>query len=267
MQTVSLTLPIDTQDGPYLEESQAIACGETLASQYQSGEPFPHIVIDNFLPEALAQSILDQFPREQTSNEKVYERGYRGLHKRQISPQACNRELREVFAFVNSAPVLMFLQKMTGIDGLIPDPYFNGGGFHETSRGGLLGVHSDFRINKSMHLERRLNMIIYLNKDWQPEYGGDLELWDTKMTKCLKKVAPIFNRCVVFNTDEDSNHGHPEPLNTPDGVTRKSMALYYYTASKRIYEDIEVHKTHYKPRPRDRFSLRYLWERVRPNRG
>ena len=126
-----------------------------------------------------------------------------------------------------------------------------GGGFHETSKGGKLGIHADFRINDKLHLNRRINMIIYLNKDWQDAYGGHLELWDQKMERKVHSIAPVYNRCVIFNTDADSFHGHPDPLTTPSNVTRKSLALYYYTASKRIYEDSVAHSTMYKARASD----------------
>lgn len=262
MQSVVATLPIDLEDGPYLDTASAQTLGESLSPAYLTNQPFPHIVIDDFLPTALIEAILAHFPAEARPNEKRYERGYRGHHKRQISPNECNGYLRQVFGFLNSAPVLQFMEKLTSIDGLIPDPYFNGGGFHEISTGGLLGVHSDFRINKTLHVERRLNAIIYLNKDWKEEYGGNLELWDSKMQHCLRKIPPIFNRCVIFNTDEDSNHGHPEPLNTPPGIRRRSIALYYYTASKRLYDDIDTHRTLYKRRPGDRIEWRKVLGRL-----
>lgn len=105
-------------------------------------------------------------------------------------------------------------------------------------------------------------MIIYLTEDWQETYGGNLELWDVGMKKCLKKVLPIYNRCVIFNTDKDSNHGHPEPLTTPEHITRRSIALYYYTASGVSGEPGQRNKTHYKPRPKDRWSLRYYVRKI-----
>ena len=258
MDTVNTTLPVDLTDGIYLSTETAQAVGSDLSEAYGSAQPFSHIVIDNFLPAKLIESILANFPHEKSDNEINYEKGYKGLHKRQVDPNECNQYLRGVFQFFNSAPMLQFFEKLTGIDGLIADPYFTGGGFHEIKNGGLLGVHSDFRINKSLHVERRINAIIYLNKDWQDSYGGNLELWDAGMTKCLKEIAPIFNRCVVFNTDHDSNHGHPEPLNTPEGLTRKSIALYYYTASHAVYDNYVQHRTLYKPRPKDKGFFKKL---------
>jgi Rps23 Pro-64 3,4-dihydroxylase Tpa1-like proline 4-hydroxylase len=229
-----------------------------LNAAYTQATPFPHIVIEDFLPPALIDEICRHFPAETTANEKLYERGYKGQFKRQINPNQCDAYLRNVFAAFNSAPMLQFLETLTGIQGLIPDPYFNGGGLHETSAGGYLGVHADFRVHKPLQIVRRINIIIYLNPDWQEAYGGHLELWDKSMTTCLKKVLPNYNRCVVFNTDEDSNHGHPEPLTPPPGVTRRSIALYYYTASYEMLGAITRSKTDYKARPKDKRNVRYL---------
>lgn len=252
------TLPVSLTNGIFLDMNAAKAHGMAFSSAYKSAQPFPHIVIDDFLPEALLNKVLAHFPKETTGTEVHYEKGYKGLHKRQINPNECDEHIREAFSFFNSAPMLQFLESLTSIEGLIPDPYFSGGGLHETKKGGLLGIHADFRVNKKLHIERRINAIIYLNKNWKTEYGGNLELWDAKMTQCLKQVEPIFNRCVVFNTDHDSNHGHPESLNTPEHISRKSIALYYYTASMKVYDDYAEHRTAYKPRPKDKGIIRTL---------
>lgn len=257
------TLPIDLSDGIYFGKEAAQATGAALSAAYTSATPFPHVVIDNFLPTELIETILANFPIDKSNNEINYEKGYKGLHKRQVDPNECNQYLRGVFQFFNSAPMLQFFEKLTCINGLIADPYFTGGGFHEIKTGGLLGVHSDFRINKGLHVERRINAIIYLNKDWQASYGGNLELWDAGMTTCLKQIAPIFNRCVVFNTDADSNHGHPEPLNTPENITRKSIALYYYTASQAVYDNYVEHRTLYKARPKDKGIFKKILSKLK----
>jgi hypothetical protein len=152
---------------------------------------------------------------------------------------------------LNSSAVLSFLEGLTGIDGLISDPHFEGGGFHKISRGGKLGVHADFRIHRKLHLVRRLNLLLYLNRDWDDSYGGALELWDKKMAASVCSIAPISNRCVIFNTEIDSFHGHPDPLNTPAGVHRRSVATYYYTASRSIYGEVADNETKWMPRPTD----------------
>ncbi len=252
----NVTLPISTDGGLYLDSKKARAFGEELSGSYCFAEPFPHIVIDNFLPLPLIEQIYNLFPNERLADDKFYENDYSGLHKRQVLPESCEQKIRGIFHFFNSSPVLQFLEGLTTIDSLIGDPYFNGGGFHEIFRGGRLGVHADFRINEQLHLNRRINMLIYLNKNWDPVFGGNLELWDRGMKSKVNSVAPVFNRCVIFNTDADSYHGHPDPLNTPSGITRKSIALYYYTASKKVYEDTPAHSTMYVARPGDSIDIK-----------
>ena len=244
-------LPIDVSDGLSLDAKAARCVGESLSAAYCFAEPFPHLVADNFLPEAVANMALEHFPRDALQSDRVFEMGYAGLHKRQILPDECDAAARQLFQFFNSRPMLEFLEGLTTISGLIPDPYFTGGGFHETGRGGKLGIHADFRVNEQLHLHRRLNVIIYLNEHWEESFGGNLELWSRDMATKCREVAPVFNRCVVFNTDSTSYHGHPDPLTTPEGVLRRSIALYYYTASKEIYNEVPNTSTIYHARPSD----------------
>jgi Rps23 Pro-64 3,4-dihydroxylase Tpa1-like proline 4-hydroxylase len=264
---VTATLPMQTDDGVFLDTAAARAFGKQLTATYNGAEPYPHIVMDQFLPTELAQQILAHFPaRRPGKDAEEYASNYVGIqeHKRQVFPNDCDAFCRNLFGFFNSAAFLQFLEGLTGIEGLIADPYFHGGGFHETSRGGKLGIHADFRLNEQLHLARRLNVLIYLNPDWRDDYAGHLEIWDRAMkTKC-RRVAPLFNRCVVFNTDADSYHGHPEPLSCPEGVTRRSIALYYYTASRAVYEEIPANTTMYRARPGDDASIqrRAQWLRL-----
>lgn len=252
---VRATLPLNVEQGIYLDPLKARAFGEMLTSAYQHAKPYPHIMIDGFLPETLANEIIRNFP-EETDAMRAKERAtnYEGVqvHKRQVFPNDTNAFCRNLFGFFNSAPFLQFLEGMTGINGLIADPYFYGGGFHETFTGGKLGIHADFRIHEQLHLQRRMNLLIYLNKDWDESYGGTLEIWDQQMKTCHEKILPLFNRCVVFNTDDKSFHGHPEPLTCPPDRSRRSIALYYYTASPRaVYEEVRADTTMYRARPGD----------------
>lgn len=244
-------LPIEIGNGFSLDAQQAKDIGSLLAEDYAQAQPFPHAVIDNIFPTAFTQQLLDHFPQDPKAHDKVYEKGYGGTHKRQISPYECDETLRAAFALFNSAPMLQFIEALTGMKGLLPDPYFSGGGLHETSAGGLLGIHADFQVNESLQLYRRVNMLVYLNQDWKPEYGGNLELWDRQMQAKQQTVAPLFNRCVIFNTDADSFHGHPDPLTTPEGITRRSIALYYYQALPIPNEQGESRHTLYVARPQD----------------
>jgi 2OG-Fe(II) oxygenase superfamily len=244
-------LPLQLDAGLFLDHAEARRIGESLADSYCFADPFPHIVLDNFFPADVVQMALDNFPAQALQSDRVFEMGYAGLHKRQVLPAECNESARALFHFFNSQPMLQFLEGLSAIPGLLPDPYFVGGGFHETTRGGKLGVHADFRVNEQLSLQRRMNVIVYLNPEWDDAYGGHLELWDRQMTKRAKSVAPVLNRCVIFNTDADSFHGHPDPLTTPEGVARRSMALYYYTASKSIINEIPTLDTIYHARPTD----------------
>lgn len=251
-----VTLPIDLEQGIAMDPGEARALGSMLADDYRRAHPFPHIVLDGIFPPQLIDMAKRGFPAGSLASDRVFEMGYAGLHKRQILPEDCAPDARELFHFLNSMPVLQFLEGLTGIDGLIPDPYFEGGGYHEIAAGGLLGIHADFRIHNRLHLERRLNLLVYLNEPWDESWGGKLELWDRSMKQCEAAVSPLANRCVVFSTDADSFHGHPDPLRTPPGVTRRSIALYYYTASRNIYKEVPKHSTMYYARPDDAPEVR-----------
>ncbi len=150
---------------------------------------------------------------------------------------------------MNAPPMLGFLEQLTAIDGLIPDPYLGGAGPHQILSGGFLKVHVDFNVHPKLKLDRRLNMLIYLNQDWQEDWGGHLELWDREVQRCHRKILPIFNRTVVFSTTETSYHGHPNPLRCPEERTRKSLSFYYYTNGRPEAELSAPHDTLFKPTP------------------
>lgn len=254
--TVESTLPINENGILLLDTDKAKEYGQNLSELYNTAEQYPHIVIDKFLPIWLIEKIHNGFPIRKNSSDKYFEENFTGLHKRQILPYWCDENIQNIFNFFNSSPFIRFLESITKIESLLGDPHFGGGGFHEIKTGGNLGIHADFKIQTELHLERRINVLIYLNKNWKNEYGGNLELWDKQMNKKIKSIEPIFNRCVIFNTDSKSYHGHPDPLNTPDNITRKSIALYYYTASKKVYEDIESYSTMYVARPYDSKNIK-----------
>ncbi|MCX2928646.1 2OG-Fe(II) oxygenase [Mycobacterium sp. CVI_P3] len=249
-------LPIDLSDGLQLDTQLARSIGESLSDEYRLAEPFPHIVLDNFLPLSLVAGLQERFPAQPLKSDVIYDEGYLGYHKRQIAPADCDEYCRHAFDFFNSAPFLAFLEGLSSIQGLLSDPYFEGGGFHEIATGGKLGIHADFRINKKLHLNRRINVIVYLNEDWKDEYNGALELWNRDMSAKVKGIPPISNRCVIFNTDAHSYHGHPDPLTSPPGVFRRSLALYYYTASKAVYDETPDFGTMYRARPYDSASTK-----------
>ena len=140
-------------------------------------------------------------------------------------------------------------QQLTGIDGLLPDPHMTGGGLHQYLPGAELRVHADFNKLPGYGLDRRLNLLLYLNPAWDEAWGGALELWDRDMQACVQRIAPVANRCVVFSTTRDSYHGMPDPLRCPDGVTRRSLALYYYSNGRPQHERGPDHSTLWQTRP------------------
>ena len=205
------------------------ALGAALRAQYDDAKPFPHIVIDDFLPPEVLEMCLRDFPSISVGSD-TFNRAQEKL-KTQFNPDYLQKNLRSLFYSFNSRPFIKVLENICGIRGLTPDPYFLGAGFHETRNTGYLSIHADFNHHKPMNLERRINVLIYLNKDWKPEYGGQLELWNDDVSECVTSVLPVFNRCVIFNTTSRSWHGNPNPVNHPADDTRKSIALYYYTAT------------------------------------
>ena len=198
-------------------------------SKYLKNEPFSHIVFDNFFKNEFLEDVLADFPKDLN---KVGIEYNNITEKKNASADAVinSTKTKHLINYLNSYEFINFLNKLTGIkEKLIPDPYLWGGGFHELRNDGFLNIHSDFNVNPELKLNRRINLLIYLNKDWQENYGGSLELWDKKMNHCVKKIIPIFNRVVIFNTNDFSFHGNPEKIKHPKKISRKSIALYYYT--------------------------------------
>lgn len=230
-----------------LDTDECREFGRSLADRYRSAKPFPHIVIDDFLEPDILTDVLANFPS--SDNKQFFDRDQERL-KFQYQPQeSASGLVRNLFAELNGQAFLGFLEEMTGLEGLVSDPYFAGGGLHETKRGGHLGVHADFNIHQQLNVERKLNLLVYLNKEWADEYGGQLELWDQQMRECVVKVKPVFGRAVIFNTALDSFHGHPEPLNCPADRSRRSIATYYYTAPEEGLASVPKRTTNFRARP------------------
>jgi len=244
---MSILEPLERDGYIYFDENACFAAGAALADKYQNAEPFPHIAMDDFVPAEFLKALLPEFPDH--TGQSYFDRDQERL-KIQYPPSAIpGRRLRNLVTELNGPAVLKFLEAMTGCTGIVGDPYFVGGGLHETLAGGHLGVHSDFNIHRELKMQRRLNLLIYLNDDWLPEYGGDLEIWDQAMKKRYAKVLPILGRAVVFNTSLDSFHGQPDPLTCPPNRSRRSIATYYYTPDQEAVASVPDRTTVFKARP------------------
>lgn len=237
--------PLDVDD-LIIETSAAKEAAEDYAENYQSAKPYNHICIDNFLPAEVLTRVRDDVASLPSKSEGSFNRAQERL-KTQYSPERLPTYTRSLFYALNSRPFILFLEAMTGIKGLIPDPYYVGAGIHEVANGGHLDIHADFNVHGQMQLERRLNVLIYLNRDWQEDWGGSFEIWDKQMKQKQASFVPVFNRMVCFSTGSDTFHGNPEPVNHPGGESRMSIALYYYTAT--WDPSRKGHTTLFKPRP------------------
>lgn len=223
---------------------------EVLKGQARSAKPFPHIVIDDFLESGFAHEVLASWPgfteavRLGTTHPSINERLKINIADSELfSPAA--QKLNEALA---SPPWLDLMSYVFGIPDLLADPKLVGGGLHQTGPRGHLDVHVDFNYMPDRNLYRRLNVLVYLNEPWKPEWGGRLELWSKDVSECVHSLEPLFNRCVVFETSEISFHGVTS-VACPRDVCRRSFAAYYYTREAPSHWTGEAHSTIFKARP------------------
>ncbi|CAA9234218.1 MAG: hypothetical protein AVDCRST_MAG08-1284 [uncultured Acetobacteraceae bacterium] len=201
---------------------------DELRARYLAAKPYPHLVLDNFFDPEVLDRVATEFPGRggrdwlsyDTANEiKQTSRGVIDLPA-----------FSQAFLWQMCAPPMMeFLRHVSGHADLCVDPVFHGGGMHESFRGGWLNMHADWTQHPVLPLTRRLNLIVYLNRDWDPAWGGALELWDAKDKTSGAKVEPVFNRAVIFPTTAETLHGFPDPMTCPADRSRKSVSWFYWS--------------------------------------
>jgi len=223
---------------------------EALKQKIRNAKPFPHFCIDNFLNEQFANEIYHSFPSYKDAKTIGMEFGaVNEKLKIQITDAARFPEpIAKLNRLLASPEFLETMSDLMGIQNLISDADLSGGGIHETNSGGRLDVHVDFNYLESKSLHRRLNILIYFNKDWKEEYGGYLDIWDKDVKRCYSAFAPTFNRACGFATSEISFHG-VTPLTCPPEIMRRSFATYYYTKEAPADWSGKVHSTIFKARP------------------
>jgi Rps23 Pro-64 3,4-dihydroxylase Tpa1-like proline 4-hydroxylase len=227
----------DTGAAPLLVPSQVLDT-EALAqiatarsTEYRQASPFPHIVLDGLFADSLLDQAVAELPAASsrwTTYDNVNE------SKQVCSDAALFGPTAEIIVHaLNSAPFVRFLERLTGISGLIPDPHLHAAGYMKVSPGGFLGLHYDFATQRELKLDRRINVLLYLNRDWPAEWGGQLELHSndpvTHPSHQEVAIEPLFNRVAIFNTP-NALHGHRRPLTCPKGRARLCLSWYYYTA-------------------------------------
>ena len=220
---------------------------EEIKKDYQSKKPFRYVMIENFFSADQAELVYQNYPQVEAGqwDGTTYLDQNNKFQKTKFEE---NSIINTVFSELNSTDFTKWLQDITGVEEeLLGDDELFGGGLHQSINGAFLNVHVDYNIHPKTNFHRRLNVLVYMNKDWKDEYEGHLELWDLSQGDkvLLGKFAPLFNRCVIFETNEISFHGHPKPLKTPKDVTRKSIATYYYTKTRPLEEMASNHNTIY----------------------
>ena len=228
---------------------------DATAARYAAAPPYPHIVIDDVLTPSAFAAAVEEFP----GIRDPFWRGYLHVNETKYSntlPDTWGSTLTAIAKEFVSPEFVAYLERLTGIEGLIPDWSMDGGGLHQTLRGGHLNIHADFSTHHTHeNWARRVNILLYLNEEWREEWGGQLELWDHDMTAVQGKVTPKGNRMFVFATSHDSFHGHPDPLLCPEDVARRSMALYYFTQEEQTVR----RATNYRARPDDGARKVAIW--------
>ncbi len=240
---------------------------EKAKNEYAKAKPFNFCTMENFLDPYVAELAYKDFEyvipnTNWWSYNNVFEKKY-ATDKWDLFPS----NIRVLLAYLNTAMVTNVIQAITGLNGLIVDSTMTGAGMHMHLPGGHLDVHSDFWLHPKLKIKRKLNLLIYMNKNWKPEWNGDLEFWDKDMTKCEHKIAPLFNRAVLFDTSNGANHGLPDKVLCPPGQARKSLALYFYQALEKEDFEREQHSTMFKKRPGDKTNEEIESLRAIRNKG
>ncbi len=197
------------------------------ANHWGSLDPFPHLVLDNFFDDELAHELAADFPDYDSPVWHTYDNAIE-VKKTLNNWHHFSPALYKFFTDINSRECYRIFERLTNCK-LYPDHGLHGGGLHIHGAGGRLNTHLDYSIHPKLGLERRLNLIVYLNAGWQKSWGGTLGLWSDdngKPGELIKSIAPMFNRAILFDTT-NAWHGLPEPITCPPGQHRKSLAVYY----------------------------------------
>ncbi len=213
-----------------------------------NNHPYGHCTTENFLPEEIIKSISSsfKFPDQiDSTSDVLFQKTKKALNEYNLFPP----EIKKIIDYLNSKSFISVLEDKFKIKNLIADPSLFGGGMHESRNGGYLKIHSDFIYIRKKKLKRMLNLLLYLNDNWDEKWGGAIELWDQKMKSNFVKVPPKINHAVIFRTDTESNHGFPDPIDCPKTIGRKSLALYYYINDNSLFKRTKYFYARWKRRP------------------
>jgi len=240
---------------------------DNLKQKFLSGQPFEHVVIDNFLEASYAEKLYNSFS---TNNLDEWHHYLNPIEVKYAydNISELDDDLQNYFYFLSSSQMIDVFRKLTDINDLTCDEYLHGAGLHCHPKNGRLNIHLDYEKHPYSGKERRINIIYFLSKDWLEEWNGQNELWDENVTQCVTKTNIKFNRAIIFKTNDISWHGLPDKINCPDNVFRKSLAYYYVSPlNTQKPEDAYRKKAKYVKRPTDSYNknLEELYK-IRPYR-
>lgn len=220
---------------------------KSLNDKYLNAKPYPHVVIDNFLPKKFAYILSEEYPIHRKENKKWKYHKHKNVDRYLLEDtRDFSLNLKLFSSTISSRSFVLFLETLTGNDALIPDPYYMGGGAMITGPGGFLNVHVDFNWHQKLFAWRKCNILFYLTPGWKKEWGGALELWSTNGKQKVAEITPKFNRAVIFNTTSKSFHGQPDPIKSPKDKPRRVFSAFYYGSLKGKNVDKNPHYTIYK---------------------
>ena len=230
----------------YFDSPTLLGLAREGADRYRSAWPFPHAVIDGLIPAEVARACHEEFAQARRDHWQLYTDDG-NTRKFALSDESLMGPItRHLVAQFNGRAMIEFLQELTGIPGLVGDPHLVGGGLHELGPGGFLRVHADFNVHPLLRLDRRLNLLLYLNEAWDERWGGELELWDAQMQGRADPIVPELGRVVIFNVTDESLHGNPSVVRCPPDRARRSLAFYYYSNGRPEAERSDPHSTLYQ---------------------
>lgn len=220
---------------------------DKLSKEFQEAKPFRHCIIDNFFEDITALDLSNEFPDYNDPN--IWSVYRNAIENKKLTPHwdLFPAKTYQAFTLMNTPGFVEKIKLITGIPDLVADYGMHGGGWHMHTRGGKLNMHKDYSIHPKLGMERRINIIIYMTPDWKEEWNGGLEFWSHNEEKnlpkeCVTKVYNKFNRAVLFDTTQNSWHGLPNEIVCPEGVYRKSLAIYYISKPRR---GVETHDRAY----------------------
>jgi hypothetical protein len=232
---------------------------DALRQQFRGAKPFGFFVIDNFLEPEFARAVVEAYPGYEQA--RAMGREFVAVNEKlkvQVTDSAhFPTSVCQLADALSSPEFLGEMEYITGIPNLVADAAYEGGGMHLSNTSGRLDVHVDFNFNNRNGMFRRLNILVYLNPVWEEAWGGNIELWDEGVTRCLQSYSPVFNRCLVFETNDVSYHG-VTPIKCPPDHARKSFAAYYYTREAPANWDGQKHSTIFRARPDEQFRGKVL---------